>query len=816
VTSLRRTVPRRTAAMGTVLVTLMAVTAAAPPLRASAGDAKGATADTTEGTYIVVLDVQPAATNDGRAGLRATKPKAGGKYDATSADSRAYRRFVDSRRHEVLARAHIPAARLKASYNNALAGFGANLSGPEVQRLRATPGVRAVLKSRRHVASTVSTPRFLGLDGDTGVWRTRFGGDQDAGLGVIIGVIDSGIVPESPSFAALPEGRPDADVIARKWKGTCQGGAGGPTVTCNNKLIGARYYDQAVLSGDIPANPREFRSPRDFDGHGSHTASTAAGNHGVRATVYGQDAGLISGMAPAARIASYKVLWQVEGSGPAGDDIDIVAGIDQAIADGVDVINASFGPSGAIEIVVGATDLALFNAAQAGVFVVAAAGNDGPYEYSVQHGEPWNMTVAASTHDRDSLSKVTLGDGRSYPGSGLGEALPLTDLVLSTAVAKADVPIDQATLCARGSLDPAKATGKIVVCRRGVVGRIDKSMAVKQAGGVGMVLYNADDNTLNADYHLVPTVHVDSGAGRDIVAYAQTPGATAALAKGVPSIRRAPAMASFSGAGPSLLSNGDLLKPDITAPGVDVLAAVAREGTNGQDFNHMSGTSMAAPHVAGLAALLKSKQPTWPPMWIKSALMTTATDLDNEGKPIQFLGRNATPLSYGAGHVTPAKAFDPGLVYDSSPEEWLQFLCATESLDEPQCEDVPKADVSDLNYPSIAIGDLLGSQTVVRRVTNITERASVYTAQVAAPPGVRVSVSPAKMVVLPGRTATFRITFTRTSVPFGEYTWGWLTWADHRGHRVRSPLVVRAVATKTPRSTGTSRSGPAAVSRTDR
>ena len=163
-----------------------------------------------------------------------------------------------------------------------------------------------------------------------------------------------------------------------------------------------------------------------------------------------------------------------------------------------------------------------------------------------------------------------------------------------------------------------------MVCQRGVTARVNKSLAVQQAGGVGMVLFNSPDSSLNADFHFVPTVHVSLASGMAIKAYAATSGATATINQAtivfnVP----APFTASFSSRGPLRAGNGDLLKPDLIAPGQDILAAVAPPGNAGRDFDLYSGTSMSSPHVAGLAALFKQKHPNWSPMMIKSALMTT-------------------------------------------------------------------------------------------------------------------------------------------------------------------------------------------------
>jgi len=648
------------------------------------------------------------------------------------------------------------------------------------------------------------------------VWNTQFRGDKHAGEGVIVGVIDTGIWPESASFAPLSEPRPDAKAIAAKWHGTCDSGVEAP-VPCNNKLIGARYY----RAGFPDIEDFEFDSPRDYGGHGSHTSSTAAGDFGVPAVIGGNDVGTASGMAPAARLAMYKALWQgADGSGH-GQEVDLVAAIEQATADGVDVINYSI--SGSSAYIVSGAEIAFFNAAAAGVFVSASAGNSGDTvgAGSVAHNDPWVMTVAASTHDRGNKKSVALGNGSTYTGVGtIPAAVASSPLVYSSALKKADADATQARLCYLDTLDPALAAGKIVVCDRGGNARVEKSLAVKNAGGVGVVLANTTAaQSLNGDDHFLPTVHLDSTAGAAVRAYAQTAGATASISAVDTAKVEAPAMAGFSSYGPSIAGGGDLLKPDITAPGVDVIAAVAPTPANyGNSFATYSGTSMSAPHIAGLAALLIAKHPDWSPMAVKSALMTTASTKDNQGQPIQWAFGDATPLNYGSGHVAPAPAFDPGLVYDSTPTDWISYGCAIGQFqlitDASFCASYPSVDPSDLNYPSIAVGDLAGAQTIKRTVTNVTRHAGVYVPVVSAPAGFKVKVSPPVLVVAPGKTKSYTVTITRTTAAVGEWAFGSLTWQEFGTgkHKVRSPIAVQPVALAvSPEISGSASAGSVAV-----
>ncbi|MEP7119006.1 MAG: S8 family serine peptidase, partial [Acidobacteriota bacterium] len=332
--------------------------------------------------------------------------------------------------------------------------------------------------------------------------------------------------------------------------------------------------------------------------------------------------------------------------------------------------------------------------------------------------------------------------------------------------------------------------------------RVDKSLAVKEAGGAGMVLVNVSPNSINADFHFVPTVHLPDTARAGLKAYASGANPTAkidlaTLVYNVP----APLTAAFSSRGPLVAGGGDVLKPDLIAPGQDILAAVAPPANAGRSFNLYSGTSMSAPHVAGLAALLRNGHPDWSPMMIKSALMTTGTDVLDAGTPAP----NTNPVlifRQGAGHVAPTQAADAGLVYDSGFEDWLAFLCGTTNGVAPAVCNLLKnlgysLDPSDLNMASIAIGDLSGAQTVTRTVTNVSSRRSTYTANVTGLAGMTVSVNPSSLRIAPGHSKSFTVTFTRTTAAIGAYAGGQLTWSDTT-HTVRSPIVILPKALATP------------------
>ncbi len=770
-----------------------------------ASAAPAAPVASSEGVYIVQMLDNPTASYDGRiAGYKATKPAAGKKFDSTTSEARKYAAYLVASHDAALGK--VGGANRLYDYRWTFNGFAAKLTGAQAQGLAKLPGVVAVTKQQLVKTDTSSTPSFLGLNDEAkrGLW-TKAGGNLK-GEGVIIGIVDSGIWPESLSFTDRVDsnGRPAAKgFLAYQqipgWHGKCVPGEGFNASMCNQKLIGAQYFN-AAWGGNAGIADEAFASPRDFGGHGTHTASTAGGNANVPTTQDAAPFGSVSGIAPRARIAAYKALWETP-TGGSGFNSDLVAAIDQAVADGVDVINYSV--SGTSTNFADPVEIAFLFAADAGVFVAASAGNSGPTTSTVAHPSPWTTTVAAGTHNRNGTGSVTLGNGATYSGASFAGKTGPAPLIDATAAGVDGADPTQLGLCygaADGAvtLDPAKVTGKIVVCKRGVTARVNKSLAVKEAGGIGMILYNDPDSSLNADFHFVPTVHVSAASGVAIKAYAATAGATATINQStVVYDTPAPYTASFSSRGPLIGAAGDLLKPDIIAPGQDILAAVAPPGNSGRDFDIYSGTSMSAPHMAGLAALLKQGKPNWSPMAIKSAFMTTAGDVLD--------GPNTDPLvifRQGAGHVTPNKATDPGLVFDSGWNNWLAFLCGTTSaVSAAGCAALTgmgySTDPSDMNVASVAIGALAGQQTVTRTVTNVGKGTSTYSLSHSGLAGITVAADPATFSLAPGKSQTIRLTFTRESAPFNSYAGGQLTWSDG-SHTVRIPAVLRPVALSAP------------------
>jgi len=794
-----------------------------------AGFAASVQADDLRRPYIVQLADKPVSSYTGEiAGLPATQPAPGARLDVDSTDVQLYSDYLGQKQQIV--RASIADAPVLYNYSVVLNGFAALLTDDEVRALQLRSDVAAITPDTPRQVTTTYTSRFLGLDKSDGLW-TKLGGKTKAGENIIIGIVDGGIWPENPAYADRvdADGKPTFDnngtlaydAPPARWKGICQPGEGFTVAACNNKLIGAQYFDATYSTVGKTTHWTEFRSPRDsiggnvgHGGHGDHTASTAGGNSGAEAIVNGVNLGPVSGMAPRARLAAYKVCWTYNDATDAtgGKNScytgDSVAAIEKAVVDGVNVINFSI--SGGTSVT-DPVEQAFFHASNAGVFVSASAGNDGPAN-QVAHISPWQATVAASTHDRELQSDVILGNGNRYTGASMiVNPLPAAPMITAEQAALPGSSANSASLCysstwtspdwtvAKPSLDPAKVAGKIVTCTRGTNDRLDKSKAVKEAGGVGMVLID-NGAGLVGEVHNVPTVHVTAANGAIIKTYAASQGASASMTKfvtGTSSVK-APVVASFSSRGPNRY-DGNQLKPDLAAPGVDIIAAVTPEMTPAQRADVVNGTaapmnawasyqgtSMAAPHVAGIAALLKQQHPDWTPAMIKSALMTSATDTFADTQAGDLRGTLA--FGQGAGHINPNGASDPGLVFNAMQADYQKYLCGLGVSS--NCAGGSIAGYN-LNLPSIAVGNVLGTVTVTRTVTNVGASAATYTPG-GSMQGFSMQVSPATLVLQPGESKSFNLTLTRTNAANNTWQYGSLRWSDGAGHVVRLPVVARS------------------------
>ncbi|KAK7394582.1 hypothetical protein VNO78_15114 [Psophocarpus tetragonolobus] len=706
------------------------------------------------------------------------------------------------------------------SYNRHINGFAALLEEEEAAQIAKNPNVVSVFLSKIHKLHTTRSWEFLGLhrNGHNSAWqRGRFGENT------IIANIDTGVWPESKSFSDKGFGP-----VPSKWRGgnVCQINRlpGSKTNPCNRKLIGARYFSKGFEAYNGKLDPSEYTA-RDFVGHGSHTLSSAGGNFVTGASVFAVGNGTAKGGSPRARVATYKVCWSP--TDPASCyGADVLAAIDTAIDDGVDVITLSAGGSYVVSpegIFTDEVSIGSFHAISRNILLVASAGNDGPTPGSVLNVAPWLFTVAASTIDRDFTSTITITvantNQQHITGASLFVNLPPNQgfsLIHATDAKLANATFRDAQVCRRGTLDPRKVNGKIVRCiREGKIKSVGEGQEALSAGAKGMLLGNQkrNGNTLLAEPHVLSTVDdnaVHPGPIGDFYPTATGP-STVRLspARTLFGRKPAPVMASFSSRGPNKIQPS-ILKPDVTAPGVNILAAYSEiaSASNlltdkriGFKFNVLQGTSMSCPHVAGIAGLIKTLHPNWSPAAIKSAIMTTASTRDNTNRPIQdaFPKTLATPFAYGSGHVQPNLAIDPGLVYDLSLTDYLNFLCASgynqQLISALNFNNTficsGSHSVTDLNYPSITLPNLgLKALTITRTLTNVGPP-TTYTAK-AQLLGYNITILPNSLTFKSiGEKKQFQVIVQPRSVTKrGDYQFGKLQWTDGK-HIVSSPITVR-------------------------
>jgi subtilisin family serine protease len=767
------------------------------------------------------------------------------KFDKNNPSVKAHAARLEQEQELVLAKAG-PGAQKIYSYKYGLNGFAARMSVTQAQKLEHEAEVLNIWEDEIRPMATRHSPSFLGLfDAENGL-RSVEGLD---GEGVVIGIIDSGISPEHPALqdtrqADMPSAcrgswaettllgrwlcgryRKADDVVVfdepENWNGACIAGERFDADDCNNKLIGARWFiDGAVETGPIDAD--EIRSPRDADGHGTHTATTAAGNR-TSASIFGTLIGDIEGIAPKARVASYKACWLRPGDTRAScNTSDLANAIDSAVADGVDVISYSVGSS--LTRTIAPDDVALMAAAKAGVLAIVAAGNEGPNLGTIGSpaGAPWVVTAAAST--RDGESNVEAMEITAPPG--LAGKYAVKEANFTPPLDEVD-PIEASLVLVNDddtSLDTGATGSEADACQalinddevRGNVAFIQRTGCrfdemvknAADAGAVAALVYNiaGDPIVMHGESGLsdIPALMLGQADANLILAEIDAEvDVTVVLDKSflLTSSDTGNEMATFSARGPAPVP--DILKPDVTAPGVNILAGFSPDSaysTPGENFAYLSGTSMSTPHIAGVAALIRQAHPTWSPSAIKSALMTTSRQNITASTGLG----DANPFDFGAGHIVPNAAVDPGLVYELSDDEYDAFACGIESpaVTDTRCEELEAAGMSfearELNLPSIAMSKLANSQTVTRRVTNVSEEAGSYTVEVSPPPGMRVDVVPSTISLGPGESASFEVTISYESGPLDLWRFGSMTWhSDSRD--VFSPIAVRPTSVVAPK-----------------
>ncbi|CAN6975120.1 unnamed protein product [Brassica rapa subsp. trilocularis] len=802
---------------------------------------QNATVSSSSAVYIVTLKEPPSVHSSSGRETDASK------HSLTSTSSQTYR---TSNRSAYLIRVHDSLLRkvlrkenyIKLySYHYLINGFSAVITQQQAERLAARKEVHNVVLDYPVKKATTHTPQFLGLP--RGAWP-REGGSEYAGEGVVIGFIDTGIDPTHPSFSDKVPGH--SYPVPPRFTGVCEVTTGFPSGSCNRKLVGARHFAESALSRGVLNSSQDDASPFDGEGHGTHTASVAAGNHGVPVVVCGHHLGNASGMAPRAHVAIYKALYKRFG----GFAADIIAAIDQAAQDGVDIINLSITPNRrppGIATFFNPIDMALLSAVKAGIFVVQAAGNTGPAPKSMSSFSPWIFTVGATSHDRVYTNSIILGNNVTISGVGLASGTrTMHKLVLAAHALRNGTTIMDAIYVGEcqdsSSYDQKLVQGKILVCSytvRFILGVSTVKQALitaKNLTAAGLVFYMDPSSTgfqMTSTPMDIPGILISSP--QDSLALLQYYNTSlsrdnasgkivgsASVARIVGGMKptygiTAPKVMYFSARGPDpeddSFQDADVMKPNLVAPGNSIWGAWSPLGIGtadfqGERFAMESGTSMSAPHVTGIAALIKQKFPHFTPAAIASALSTTASLTDRKGGPIMAqrtvlnpdaTQTPATPFDMGSGFVNATAALDPGLIFDIGYNEYMKFLCGINGSSPvvlnytgESCSAYNSSlAASDLNLPSVTIAKLVGTRTVLRWVTNIaaTVANETYTVGWKAPDSVSVKVSPAKFTIGNGQTRVLSLVFG--AIKNGSVaSFGKIGMVGDRGHVVNIPVTV--------------------------
>jgi len=774
--------------------------------------------------YIVHLENDSVAMYDGGVqGLESTNPhqkftsldgakraKGGQKLDVSAPAVKAYKTFLESKQSELLTKVAEVAGSSKvvASYKYALNGVAIRMMPAEAEAVSRLPGVKRVERDQVFTVDTDTGPTLIGAPK---VWD---GTATDSGVGaygegVVVGIIDSGINTDHRSFADISDDGFDHTnpLGSGVYLGDC---AGEFAALCNDKLIGvysydvitSTYSDTDVFPVDLPKNGE------DYGGHGTHVASTAIGNillnvpESLPESGSEDSAGIetgfvyerISGVAPRANVISYQVCWG--GRSDAGDTYGdctgaaISAAIEDAIIDGVDVVNYSI--SGGGFSWGSSTELAFLAARNAGIFVATSAGNGGPGVSTTAKHAPWYTAVAAAEHGREvrydkEIGEFTGGDTALEPITGVSNSGGITaSIVYAGDYTNANDPDGDPAQCLQPFPDNT-FSGEIVVCDRGAIARVDKAVNAAAGGAGGLVLANlaGGADSLNPDLYVIPGIHVSSADGDALktwLASGENHMATITASTGVQSVNedRVDVLAGFSSKGPGTTIS--TLTPTITGPGVNIYAAYADQqfGHDGHtpaagDFNYLSGTSMSSPHLAGSAALVKSAQPTWTADNIRSALAMTATPTVKKEDGVTA----GDWFDMGSGRVQVDVAVKAGLVMDET--------AANYEAANPNIGGEPRS----LNLPSITDNNCVGSCTWTRTVTATKDGSwSVDGASILGDLG--ITVTPATFDLTAGQSQEVTVTVDAFNSPSDVYSFGIVNFTSASSPDLHWPVSVVA------------------------
>lgn len=781
-------------------------------------------------TYIVRLKDQPIATYDGSvAGFSATNPQIAKKplfkslansnkssqqirkelrLDLQAPEAVAYGNYLEGKQQTFLNKA---SSKLGSSlnvtykYKNAFNGMAIRLTQNEAQALSSLADVAYVEREKMEHLETDTGPIHVGAPL---VWDGEGQSAINMGEGVIIGVVDSGINSDHASFADI--GGDGYDHTNPWGAGVYVGDCAGDFASmCNDKLIGVRSYagitddyDDVAIFGDNPP----AKNGEDYGGHGSHTASTSGGNILLNVPLVDQETGeaegnginttgfefaQISGVAPHANIVAY----QICSPGDTGDKYSgcpgavIIAALEDAVADGVDVINYSI--SGGGDPWASSTELGFLAAQEAGIFASVSAGNDGPDANTTSKNAPWYTVVGASTHGREvafekEIGAFTGGDTELAAIEGKSASQGITaSIVWAGDYTNSNDPDGDPAQCLK-PFPAATFNGEIVVCDRGAIARVAKAINAEAGGAGGFVLGNIDggSNTVTNDVYVVPGIHISAENGnalRTWLASGEGHTATITAAVGELKIGQADDMADFSSRGPNN-TVPDIMTPSVTAPGVSIYAAYSDQqyghdvtGTAPADFAFLQGTSMSAPHVSGAAAVLKSAHPTWTPDNIRSALMLTAvTDVRKED------GTTAADVfDMGSGSIRVDLAHKTGLVMNET--------AANYTAANPELNGDPKT----LNIPSVSNASCVGLCDWTRTVT--ATAAGTWTVEgVTISDGLVITATPATFTLAAGESQTIAINVDAIAAESDAWAFGHVVMTSAAHPTARIPVSVQA------------------------
>ncbi|MFT7259857.1 MAG: subtilisin family serine protease [Glaciecola sp.] len=774
--------------------------------------------------YIVHLDNDSVAMYDGGVeGLESTNPhqkftnldiakriKGGQRLDKSAPSVVAYKSFLESKQTQLLTKVSQVAGSAKVvdSFQFALNGLAMRMLPAEAEAVSRLAGVKFVERDKLFTVDTDTGPNLIGAPK---VWD---GTATDSGIGaygegIIVGILDTGINTDNPSFADISgDGFDHTNPLGSGvYLGDC---AGEFAALCNDKLIG--IYSYPVITDaydDTDVFPVDFpKNGEDYGGHGSHTAGTAIGNIllnlpevlpelGANDSA-GVETGFvydrISGVAPRANVIAYQVCF----GSPSNTDTyfacpgaAIAAGIESAIEDGVvDVLNYSI--SGGGFSWGSSTELAFLAARNTGIFVATSAGNGGPGASTTAKHAPWYTAVAASEHGREinydkGIGDFSGGDAALEDMTGVSNSGAITaSIVYAGDFANANDPDGDPAQC----LQPFPAdtfSGEIVVCDRGAIARVQKAQNVADGGASGYVLANLDGGaaSLNSDVYVVPGIHISSTNGDALktwLASGVDHMATITASVGVQTLNadRVDVLADFSSKGPGTTIS--TLTPMITGPGVAIYAAYSDEqygydvsSPASSDFSYLSGTSMSSPHIAGSAALVKSAQPTWTADNIRSALTMTATPTVKKEDGVTA----GDWFDMGSGRVQVDQAVASGLVMDETAANYENA--------NPNIGGEPRS----LNLPSITDNNCVGTCSWTRTVT-ATKAGSWSVDAASILGGLAITVTPATFDLTAGQSQEVTVAIDAFASPSDVYSFGIVNFTAANSPDLHWPVAIVA------------------------